>query len=127
MIWLKRIGLIFLIIFLGTILDYIVHNLNVALTEEFSYFTHKIFFGTFWGFVGYLVYYFFLRRQIQTPFALALLISAVPAVLLQFYYYFLEHDPLWKTVFFLFVHFFAFLFAGYFVIKKNLSLFRMYS
>lgn len=114
MIWIKRIGFILLIIFLGTIIDFIVHHTSSYFTEPFSYFTHKIAFGTFWAFLAYLVS----RKFIRTPFWLAVAMSATTSVLLQFYYFILEHDPLWVTVFFMFVHFGCFLLPGYFICKK---------
>ncbi len=49
--------------------------------------------------------------------------SATTSILLQTYYFILEHDPFGKTFFFMFVHFFAFLIPGYFILKKYWSLF----
>ena len=119
MIWLKRIGLILVVILVGTAIDFGVHSISAYLYEPPSYFTHKIAFGAFWAFVAYLIG----RKFLKTPFSLAFAISGVTSVLLQFYYFWLEHDPLGKTVFFLFVHFFCFLIPGYFIIKKYKHLF----
>lgn len=118
-IWLKRIGLILLIIFLGTIIDYFVHQLSENFTEQFSYFTHKIAFGTLWAFIAYLVF----RKFIKTPFWLAFTMSGVTSVLLQFFYFINEHELTWVTVFFLFVHFLVFLLPGYYICKKYTNLF----
>ena len=119
MIWTKRIGLILLIIFLGTIIDYIVHQLNHNFTEEFSYFTHKIVFGTLWTFLAYLVF----RKFIKTPFWLIFAMSGVTSILLQTFYFIQEHELTWVTVFFLFVHFICFLFPGYYIIRKYKDIF----
>lgn len=119
MIWLKRIWLILLIIFLGTVIDFIVHHTSVYFSEPSSYFTHKIAFGILWSFVTYVVF----KKFIKTPFQLAFYMSAVTSILLQSYYFILEHDPLWMTVFFMFVHFLAFLLPGYYICKKYRSIF----
>lgn len=119
MIWIKRIGLILLIIFLGTIIDFIVHHASSYFTEPFYYFTHKIAFGALWSFVAYLIF----RKFIKTSFWLAVVMSAVTSILLQFYYFILEHDPLWVTILFMFVHFFCFLIPGYYICKKYKNLF----
>jgi hypothetical protein len=119
MIWLKRIGLLLIIICIGTGLDYIVHNLRVSFGEPTEYFTHKIIFGTFWALVAYIVF----RKWARTPFKVAFAMAATTSVLLQTYYFLLEHDPFGKTFFFMFVHFFAFLIPGYYIVKKWRSLF----
>ncbi len=119
MIWIKRIGLIFIIICLGTVADFVVHHLKASFAEPTTYFTHKILFGTFWSLVAYLIF----KKFTKTPFSLAFAMSATTSILLQFYYFILEHDPLSKTVFFMFVHFFCFLIPGYYIVKKYRELF----
>ena len=114
MIWLKRIGLILIIIFLGTIIDYFIHQLSEYFIVPFSYFTHKIVFGTLWSFVAYLIF----RKFIHSPFALASAMSAVTSVLLQTFYFIYEHEMTWVTTLFIFIHFLCFLIPGYFISKK---------
>ena len=120
MVWLKRIALVFIIICLGTAIDFAVHSLSVVLAESPEYFTHKIIYGTIWAFVGYLLF----RKYAKNPVRLAFAMAAVPAVLLQTFYFVFEHDPIWKTAMFLFVHFFAFWLCGYFICKKFWTIFQ---
>ena len=122
MIWAKRIGLILLIIVLGTVIDYVVHQLDPAFSVPSSYFPHKIFYGTLWGFVGYLVFGTWFKL-LKTPFWVAFTIAAVPAVLLQTMYFIQGHQQLWVVFFFLVAHFFMFLLPGYFICKKYVSVF----
>ncbi|HEV8601383.1 MAG TPA: hypothetical protein VGQ87_02175 [Patescibacteria group bacterium] len=119
MIWVKRIALILLIVFLGTIIDYLVHHLSVYFSVPQSYFPHKIFYGTLWGFVGYLVF----KKYIKTYLQLAFVIAAVPAVLLQTMYFIQKHQLPWVVVLFLFLHFFMFLIPGLYICKKYKNIF----
>src|SRR3989338_7855732 len=119
MIWLKRIGLVLIIISLGTVIDYIVHQMDARFSVPFEYFPHKIFYGALWVFVGYLV----LRKFITTHFALATVISATPAVILQAMYFIQHHLLGWVTVFFLLGHFLMFILPAYFICKKYKSVF----
>jgi len=123
MIWIKRIALIFLTIFLGTIIDYIVHNMSVHFYVAFNYYPHKILYGTLWACLGYLAFHVFFRKHIKTPFALAVTLAAVPAVLLQTWYFYLNHQPKWIVLVFLVLHFFMFLLPGYYIHKKYKNLF----
>lgn len=119
MIWIKRIALILLIISLGTVIDYLVHQLDPRFSVPFVYFPHKIFYGTLWAFAGYLVF----RKFIATHFALATVISATPAVTLQIMYYIQHHLLVWVVFFFLLLHFLMFLLPAYFIVKKYKDLF----
>lgn len=114
MIWIKRISFILLIICLGTVIDYIVHQTSPYFSVPLDYFPHKIFYGTIWGFVGYLVF----KKYLKTPFMVAFVISATPAVLLQTMYFIQKHQQLWVVLLFLFLHFFMFFVPGYFICKK---------
>ena len=123
MIWLKRIALILLTISLGTVIDYAVHQTSPYFSVEFSYFPHKILYGTLWGFVGYLVF----KKYLTTPLKAAIAISLVPAVLLQTMYYIQGHLLTWVVIVFLILHFLMFLLPGYFICKKYRSLFIVLS
>lgn len=114
MIWLKRIGLILLIICLGTVIDYIVHQMSPYFSVPGSYFPHKIFYGTVWALVGYLVF----RTKIKTSLPLAFTLAAVPSVLLQTMYFIQGHQLKWVVFFFLIGHFLMFLLPGYYITKK---------
>lgn len=119
MIWIKRIGLILLIICLGTVIDYVVHQTDPRFSVPSTYFPHKIFYGTLWAFVGYLVF----KKYLRSPFQLAFIMSAVPAVLLQVMYFIQGHLLVWVTILFLFLHFFMFLLPGFYVCKKYKNIF----
>ena len=114
MIWFKRIGLILIIICLGTVIDYIVHLLDVRFSVPFSYFTHKIFYGTLWGVVGYLIF----RKYITSSYSLAFVISIVPAILLQVIYYLQGTLLTWVVLLFLVLHFFMFFVPGLYICKR---------
>lgn len=121
MVWVKRIGLILLIICLGTVIDYIVHQTNPLFSVPSSYFPHKIFYGTFWAFTGYLV----LKKYLNTPFKLALAISATPAIILQIIYIINGHLLLWVSFLFMGLHFLMFLLPGYFLCRKYKAVFNL--
>ena len=114
MIWVKRILLILVIICLGTVIDYVVHQADARFSVPSTYFPHKIFYGTLWGFVGYIVF----KKFIKTDLQLAFVISVVPAVALQTMYFLEKHQLGWVVLFFLFGHFLMFLLPGYFIAKK---------
>ena len=118
-IWLKRIGLILLVICLGTIIDFAVHHLSPYFSVPAVYFPHKIFYGTIWATVGYLVF----KKKIKTDFWLAFVISATPAVLLQTMYFIQGHQAIWVVFLFLVLHFFMFLLPAYFICKKYKHIF----
>ena len=123
MIWIKRIGLILLMIFFGTIIDFCIHQLSELFSVPFSYFTHKIIFGTLWAFVTYLAFYFFGKKLIHAPFWLVFAMSAVTSVLLQTFYFINEHELGSVVIFFLFVHLLCFLIPGYHIVNKYGNLF----
>ena len=114
MIWLKRTGLILLIIGLGTIIDYIVHHLDPRFSVPDAYFSHKIFYGTLWAFAGFL----FFRKYLKTPLQRAIVISATPAALLQTMYLFQGHQLVWVVFLFLILHFFMFLLPAWYICRK---------
>lgn len=117
MIWIKRIGLILIIICLGTVIDYFVHQTDPRFSVPFVYFPHKIFYGTLWAFVGYLVF----KKYTSTHFGLATVISATPAVILQAMYFIQHHLLVWVAFLFLFLHFLMFIVPAYFICKKYQS------
>ena len=119
MIWTKRIALILLIICLGTVIDYFVHQMDPRFSVPSSYFPHKIFYGTLWGFAGYMVF----KKYLKTTLWTAVVISATPAVLLQIMYLIQMHLLAWVSVLFMFLHFLMFLLPGYFIVKKYRSIF----
>lgn len=119
MIWIKRILTILAIIFLGTIIDYVVHQIDPRFSVPSSYFPHKIFYGTLWAFAGYLVF----KKYLNTPLKFALAISATPAIILQIIYIINGHLLLWVSFLFMLLHFLMFLLPGYYIGKKYQSVF----
>jgi|SRR3989344_4393803 len=119
MTWLKRILLILLIISLGTVIDYLVHQMDPRFSVPPEYFPHKIFYGVLWGFVGYVVF----KKFPRTPFQVAFTISAVPAVLLQVMYFIQQHMLPWVAILFMFLHFLMFLLPGYYICRRYKHIF----
>ena len=119
MIWLKRIGLILLVICLGTVIDYLVHQMDPRFSVPSVYFPHKIFYGTLWAFAGYVVFKKYLTTHLRTAFT----ISAVPAVLLQVMYFVQNHQLPWVIFLFLFLHFLMFLLPGYYICGRFKDIF----
>ncbi len=119
MVWLKRIALIVLIICLGTIIDYFVHQMDPRFSVPATYFPHKIFYGSLWAFVGYFVF----KKYLTTPLLLAFTMAAVPAILLQTMYYIQKHQLGWVVLFFLLLHFLMFIIPGFFVCRRFKDIF----
>ena len=119
MIWLKRVGFILVIICLGTIIDYIVHQMDPRFSVPDTYFSHKIFYGTLWAFMGYLVF----RRRIHTYLQLAVTMAAVPAILLQTMYFIQGHQLQWVVFLFLALHFLMFLLPGFYICRRFKNIF----
>ena len=117
--WLQRILLILAIISLGTVIDFVVHETDPRFSVPDDYFPHKIFYGTLWAFIGFLVF----RKFIKTHFGLAIVLSLTPAVTLQFMYFIQHHLLLWVTILFLILHFLMFLLPAYFIVKKYKGVF----
>ena len=107
-------ALVLLTISLGTILDFLAHTLDVRFSVADSYFTHKIFYGTLWGFVGYMLF----RKYLTTPSRIAFAISAVPSVLLQTMYYIQGHLLTWVVILFLILHFLMFFFPALYLARR---------
>lgn len=119
MIWLKRVGLILLIICLGTVIDYFTHQASPYFSVPPTYFPHKIFYGTLWALVGYVVF----RKYLKTYLRIAFTIAAVPAVLLQVMYLIQMHLLPWVSYLFMFLHFIMFLLPSYYVCRKFKNIF----
>ncbi len=124
--WLKRtdlilvLALILLAISLGTIIDFLTHTLDPRFSVPDSYFPHKIFYGTLWSLAGYLIF----RRYLTTPLRTALVISAVPAVLLQTMYYIQGHLLTWVVILFLVLHFLMFFIFAFYFCKRYWKVFN---
>jgi len=115
----KIILIIFVAIFLGTIIDYIVHQFDPSFSVPFSYFPHKIFYGTLWAVVAFFV----VRRFTKKWLELAFISSFAPALILQTIYFIQMHLALDVVLLFLILHFFMFLAPMIPLFKKYQSLF----
>ena len=115
----KIILIIFIAIFLGTVIDYIVHQTDPSFSVPFSYFPHKIFYGTLWAAVAFFVARLFTKKWLE----LAFISAFVPAVALQTIYFIQMHLALDVVLLFLVLHFFMFLAPMIFLFKKYRNLF----
>jgi hypothetical protein len=117
---LKIILIIFIAIFLGTIIDYIVHHANARFSVPFSYFPHKIFYGTLWAAVAFFVFRKFVTKK---WLELAFISSFAPALILQTIYFIRMHLALDVVILFLILHFLMFLPFMIILFKKYRNLF----
>ena len=115
---LKQIGLIAIIISIGTIIDWFFHNLKPEYFVPTEYFTNKIIFGTLIGFVVFVVFkrYF----KFKTPIAYAIGVSLIVAISLQTRY-FLQGYSLEFVFEFMIYHFLMFLLPSIFIFRKYQS------
>lgn len=117
-LWVKQLGLIILIIALGTIIDFFTHQITPKFWVPWEYFPNKIIFGSFWGFVAFKIF----RRLTQNPRYLALWMSLAVAVILQTKY-FLQGYALDFVILFMFLHFGMFLLPALWIFKKYKKVF----
>jgi len=115
----KIILIIFVAIFLGTIIDYIVHQTDPRFSVAFWYFPHKIFYGTLWATVAFFVARKFTKKWLE----LAFICSFAPALILQTMYFTQMHLALNVVLLFLVLHFFMFLAPMIPLFKKYQNLF----
>lgn len=114
----KKILIIFLVIFgiilVFTLIDYLFHQLSPDYSVPSYYFRNKIIFGTLIG----LICYFFIRKL--NVFKKALVFSLIIVILLQIRYY-IEGYSKYFVFLFLGIHFVILLivsFAGFNIFKK---------
>ena len=115
---LKIILIIFVSIFLGTIIDYIVHHSSPRFSVPFIYFPHKIFYGTLWSVIAF----FIARKFTKNWLELAFICSFAPALILQTIYFIKMHLALDVVILFLILHFFMFLIPMAYLFKKYRNL-----
>ena len=104
-----KIGLLLLMVGFGTCIDWFVHNSDPEYAVPDYYFRNKIIFGVFWAFIFAQLY-----RKIGDWRVKAVLVPLSFVGLLQFNYYFQGYS-LDFVISFMFVHFFAFLPASFFI------------
>ena len=115
----RIIILILIAIFIGTVLDYFVHQMSSRFSVPSSYFTHKVFYGTLWASLSFFVG----RRFISKNWLdLAFISAFITAVLLQVVYYVQGHLATDVVILFVVLHFFMFLIPMIFLFKKYKNL-----
>ena len=110
---LQQLGLIVLVIVIGTIFDWIAHQASPRFGVPREYFSNKVLFGSLIGFVAFRLF----RRHLKKPTHQALAVSFIVAVLLQTRYY-LEGYDLFFVFLFMGIHFVAFLVPALFIFKR---------
>ena len=113
-IWIFRIGLLLLIVVLGTIMDWAIHSLSPAFYVPLEYYRNKVLFGVGWSLVGL---FFYRWLGIKRAEYLALAIFFTVAVFLQAKY-FLQGYDLFFVILFLFLHFFMFFIPGVIIFRR---------
>lgn len=109
----RSVFLIFLIILVGTGLDFIAHQTPGSYPVPSYYFRNKIIFGALWG----VAFYWLICRHIKNRMLAAFAFSALLSVALQIRY-FLEGYPLSFVLIFLVIHFVVFVFPAYFFLPR---------
>ena len=97
--------IILLAIFVGTIIDYIIHGLSPRFSVPASYFQHKLFYGTLWAILAF----FIARRFTKNWLDLSFIASFASAAVLQTIYFLRLHLAVDVVLLFLILHFFMFL------------------
>lgn len=118
--YLKQLGLVLVIIVVGTIIDYVVHSASESFYVPFEYYRNKVLFGVFYGFL-----FLHVGRWLGIKKAewLAFFSLAVVAISLQLKY-FLQGYDLFFVILFLFFHFFMFFIPGVFIFRRFRSIFE---
>lgn len=111
----KQLGLVVLVVLLGTIIDFVVHKSNIRFDVPFEYFPNKIIYGSIWAFVFLKIFSGW--SQVKSPAVLAVLTFLGTAVVLQTKY-FLQGYDLFFVFLFMFLHFIMFLIPAYFIFQK---------
>lgn len=115
---LEIIGLVLVILVIGTALDFATHSLSEKFTVPEYYFKDKIIFGTLWGVVALWAF-----QKVKNPNTKAALFAGTVAVLLQIRYL-LTGYALWFVVLFLFLHFLMFLIPALIIFKRFPEIFK---
>jgi hypothetical protein len=111
--YLGILGLIILVIFLGTIIDFVAHQTSPRFWVPWEYYPNKILFGSLWGFLAILI----AKRYTQNPKYLAFWMSLFVAVILQTKYFLQGYDRFFVFNFMI-LHFLMFLAPGIWIFKK---------
>jgi len=115
--YLKRIGLVFIVVIIATLIDWITHSSNPSFYVPFEYYHNKVVFAFLWGFVA-----LWLARNVKSMTKKAFIFSAVIALVLQTKYFFQGYD-LYFVFLFMFLHFGMFLVPALILFNKYKKIF----
>lgn len=110
--FLKKVGLILLVICTATLIDWAVHSLSPHFYVTSDYYRNKIIFATIIGLATLWVF-----RTIKSANKKALFFSLIIAVTLQTKYFLLGYDRFFVFLF-MFLHFGMFLLPALIIFKK---------
>ncbi len=116
---LQRLVGIFLVVIVGTFLDFLVHLMSERFSVPEYYFSNKLLYATLWLMIGLIIFW-----RIRTPFSKAVWMTALFAIVIQTRY-FLEGYPLWFVFFFMAIHFITFLAPLYGLLRLRPQLFNV--
>lgn len=111
---LEQLAVVAIIVVIGTVIDWLVHQSRAEFAVPFIYFPNKIIFGTFWGFIALRLMRYFTRN----PHWLAVWVFFWVALILQTKY-FLQGYELWFVFLFMLLHWLMFLAPALVIFPKN--------
>lgn len=113
--FLKQVGLIIVMMVLGTAVDWAVHASRAEWGVPFEYYQNKILYGAAWGLIGFyaLKYWWGMR----SPQQFAIWVPAIIAGVLQTKYFYLGY-PRSFVFLFLFLHFLMFLPFSWYIFTR---------
>jgi len=115
--YLKRIGLVFIVVVIATIIDWITHSSSPSFYVPFEYYHNKVVFAFLWGFVA-----LWLARNVKSMTKKAFIFSALIAFVLQTKYLLQGYD-LYFVFLFMFLHFVMFLVPTLIIFNKYKKIF----
>jgi len=116
--YIKRIGLVFLIVFIATFIDWLAHSSSPAFYVPFEYFYNKVVFAFLWGFAA-----LWFSKKVTNLTWKAFIFSGLIAFVLQTKYFFQGYD-LYFVFLFMFLHFAMFLAPAIIIFNKYPEIFR---
>src|SRR3989338_8356988 len=116
--YLKRAGLVLVVVLIATLIDYIVHSSSPAYYVPAEYFQNKIIFALLWGFVA-----LWLTKKVKTPVFKALIFAGLISIVLHTKY-FLQGYTLSFVFLFMFLHFIMLLVPAVIIFNKFRKIFE---
>ncbi|MBI2449115.1 hypothetical protein HYV49_02355 [Candidatus Pacearchaeota archaeon] len=116
--FLKQLGLVFVIVIIATIIDWMTHSLSPRFYVTFEYYRNKIIFSMLWGIVILFVF-----RKMKNLTGKAFIFAGIIALVLQVKYFLQGYDRFFVFLF-MFLHFFMFLAPAWIIFKRYAKYFR---